>query len=136
MREELIAPCGMNCAVCVSHFGYTMAGKKRKSRCPGCKSRDKGCSFLKKYCEKLSDRTVEFCFECGEFPCEPLERLDNSYREKYGMSMIKNLRSIKKNGMDRFLKEQEEKYRCPECGGSTCVHTNICYTCYDCEGPS
>lgn len=30
MKKELIAPCGMNCALCVSYFGYTMSGKERK----------------------------------------------------------------------------------------------------------
>jgi hypothetical protein len=28
--EELIAPCGMNCGICVAFFGYTMSGNKRK----------------------------------------------------------------------------------------------------------
>jgi len=45
------------------------------------------------------------------------------------MSMIKNLKSIKENGMNKFLKEQEEKYRCLECNGGICVHTDICYKC-------
>ncbi|MFW6196987.1 MAG: DUF3795 domain-containing protein, partial [Thermoplasmatota archaeon] len=125
MKEELIAPCGMNCAICVGYFGFTMSGKRRKHQCIGCKPRDKGCSFLKKYCEKLSDKTVEFCFECEDFPCEHLERLDKSYRERYDMSMIDNLNSIKENGMEYFLTEQEDKYRCLECGGTICVHTDI-----------
>jgi TP53 regulating kinase-like protein len=30
---ELIAPCGMNCGVCVAFFGYTLEGKKRKHVC-------------------------------------------------------------------------------------------------------
>ncbi len=125
MREELIAPCGMNCAICVSHFGYTMAGKKRKSRCTGCKPRDKGCSFLKEHCEKLANKSIDFCFECDDFPCDYLKKLDRSYREKYDMSMIKNLKTIKEKGMNKFLKEQEEKYRCPGCGGIICVHTRL-----------
>ncbi|MFW6141836.1 MAG: hypothetical protein ACOC53_04685 [Candidatus Saliniplasma sp.] len=32
MEKELIAPCGMNCALCVSYFGYTMTCKERKKR--------------------------------------------------------------------------------------------------------
>jgi len=30
MQEELVAPCGMNCNVCIGYFGYTMNGNKRK----------------------------------------------------------------------------------------------------------
>lgn len=129
MKKELIAPCGMNCAICVSHFGYTMAGKERKKKCPGCKPRDKGCAFLKKYCEKLANKKIEFCFEYDDVPCEHLEKLDKSYRKRYDMSMIENLNTIKEEGMEHFLNEQKEKYRCPECGGTVCVHTNICYNC-------
>jgi len=35
--EELIAPCGMNCKICLDYFGYTTKGKKRKMRCIGWK---------------------------------------------------------------------------------------------------
>ena len=35
IKPELIAPCGMNCSICVAYFGYTMSGKKRKMDCPG-----------------------------------------------------------------------------------------------------
>lgn len=133
MQKELIAPCGMNCGVCISHIGYTMNGKKRKNPCPGCIPRDKGCVFLKKHCDKLKKRTVDYCFECEDFPCEHLEKLDSSYRKRYDMSMIENLNSIQKNDMEHFLEEQEEKYRCPECGGTICVHDGRCYTCEEKE---
>jgi hypothetical protein len=28
--QDLIAPCGMNCGICVSYLGYTMDGNKKK----------------------------------------------------------------------------------------------------------
>jgi hypothetical protein len=31
--------------------------------------------------------------------------------------------------VEKFLKQQEEKYRCPKCGGVICVHDNKCYSC-------
>jgi len=45
------------------------------------------------------------------------------------MSMVDNLNFIKKNGIEKFLRSQEEKYRCDECGGVICVHTGKCYEC-------
>ena len=129
MRKESIAPCGMNCELCVSFFGYTMNGEKRKNPCTGCRSREKNCAFLKKKCDKLSEKVIEYCFECSEFPCENLEKLDSRYREKYDMSMIKNLEFIEDNGIEDFLKKQEDRYSCPECGGIICVHNNVCYNC-------
>ena len=127
--EALIAPCGMNCRICIGYFGYTMSGNKRKMKCIGCKPRDKGCAFLKKYCKKLSKKEIDYCFNCSDFPCSHLERLDKGYQERYNMSMIENLKKIRDNGMDSFLNEQEKKYRCKECGGVICVHNGTCYSC-------
>ena len=128
-KKEQIAPCGMNCGICVSFFGYTVNDRKRKIPCIGCLIRDKNCAFIKKQCEKYSKKEVDYCFECREFPCKNLEKLDKRYRERYDMSMIKNLEFIRDNGMDLFLEQQEEKYKCDECGGVICVHNKKCYNC-------
>ena len=130
MESELIAPCGMNCSICVAYFGYNMNGTRRKITCPGCIPRNKSCAFLKKYCKLLAKNQVRFCSECGDFPCEHLMKLDKKYRERYNMSMIENLNFIKNNGMKKFLKQQAEKYKCPECGEAICVHNERCYTCF------
>ena len=129
MQEELIAPCGMNCRICISYFGFTISGNKRKTKCIGCKPRDKSCAFVKYSCKKLSKKEIEYCFECKDFPCKKLQKLDNSYREKYNMSMIDNLNFINEKGMKKFLQTQEEKYKCPKCQEIICVHNNKCYTC-------
>ena len=79
--------------------------------------------------EKALKKEINYCFECEDFPCEILERLEEGYREKYKMSMIDNLKFIKENGMSEFLKSQEEKYKCDECGDVICVHNGKCYNC-------
>jgi hypothetical protein len=127
--ENLIAPCGMNCRICIGYFGYTTNGKKRKMKCIGCKPRDKSCAFLKKYCKKLTKKEVDYCFECSDFPCSHLLKIDEVYRERYNMSMIKNLKDIKKDGMNKFLEKQQIRYKCQKCGGVICVHNGICYSC-------
>jgi hypothetical protein len=129
MEEALIAPCGNNCATCVAYFGYRMDGNRRKDSCPGCRIKNKKCAFLKKHCELLSKNKIEFCFECETFPCEHLVNLDNDYRTKYNMSVIENLEFIRDNGIDKFVEQQEEKYKCPDCDDTLCVHTNRCYSC-------
>lgn len=127
--EVLVAPCGMNCRICIGFFGYTMSGKKRKMRCIGCKPRDKNCAFLKKYCKILRKKEIDYCYGCSDFPCVNLEKIDKMYRERYNMSMIENLEFIRDKGMKEFLKQQKEKYICPECGGVICVHNGLCYSC-------
>lgn len=62
-------------------------------------------------------------------PCEKLAHLDKRYRERYAMSMVENLRELKANGMSEFLKNQQEKYRCPSCGEVVCVYDGKCYLC-------
>jgi hypothetical protein len=133
MDVELIAPCGMNCGICSSYIAFKNDIKSKGIRmpyCAGCRPRNKQCAFLKKRCEILLNGRVEYCFECESYPCERLRHVDKRYfLSKFRMSMIENLEYIKENGMDKFLKKEEEKWRCPECGGVICCHNGICYSC-------
>lgn len=129
MQKELIALCGMNCRICIAYFGYRIDGEKRKNACAGCKQSNKHCAFVMKRCINPEMKNIGYCYECEYFPCENLEKLDRRYRKRFNMSMIDNLRFIEEFGMNRFLKEQEEKYSCPECGNLICVHNNVCYNC-------
>lgn len=130
-REDLIAPCGMNCGICGAYLSHTLNLPKKRgySKCIGCLPRAKKCAYLKGRCAKLRKKEIRFCFECQNFPCERLKRLDKRYRKNYNMSMIENLLEIKKNGVKEFLKKQKEKYKCPKCGGTICVHNEECYSC-------
>ena len=129
MIEELVAPCGMNCNLCIGYFGYTMTGDKRKKPCAGCRTSEKICAFLKKQCNTLSNNSIKYCFECKVFPCENLKKIDKKYRTKYNTSLIENLKFIKDNGINKFLEKQKEKFLCPKCNGYICMHDNKCYNC-------
>ena len=126
---NLIAPCGINCRTCVGFFGYTMTGQKRKKICMGCRIEKKRCAFIKKHCDKLAHKKLEYCFECSDFPCERLTTLDKRYTSTYGLSLIENLKYIQANGIESFLKNEKEKWKCPSCGKTLCVHTKKCYSC-------
>ncbi len=86
MKEDLIAPCGMNCSLCVSwQFGQkdlNRLGFHRKY-CPGCIPRGEHCTFMGDRCGKLGKGLVRFCTECGEYPCRRLKDLDRRYRTTY-----------------------------------------------------
>ena len=126
---ELITPCGMNCGICISFFGYSLNGKRRKHPCKGCRPTEKQCAFIKKQCNKLATKQIEYCFECVDFPCVNLTKLDERYKTKYGMSMIENLKHIQKNGIKKFLENEQERWKCPTCEGVICVHNKTCYNC-------
>jgi uncharacterized OB-fold protein len=43
--------------------------------------------------------------------------------------MIENLEYIRKEGIEKFLAKEAEKWQCPKCGGVICCHDGICYSC-------
>ncbi|MBT3273226.1 MAG: DUF3795 domain-containing protein [Spirochaetales bacterium] len=123
----MIAPCGMNCALCIGHL-------RVKNRCPGCRdSRDalkpRHCVICRiKTCEE-SGKPNKYCFECSSFPCRRLRDLDKRYRTKYGMSMIENLEFIRDFGIRKFVAHEKERWACPECGNAVSVHRDECARC-------
>ena len=132
MEEKLIAPCGMNCGICVSYLAMTNDLKKKgfgKKYCPGCRPRGKNCAFMKGNCDLIGKGLVQFCYECGEYPCRRLKVLDKRYRTQYHMSMIENLNFIKEQGMNKFLKKEAAKWQCRECGAVVCCHNGLCLSC-------
>jgi hypothetical protein len=129
---ELIAPCGMNCALCASYLALKNNVKSKGIRipyCTGCRPRNKQCAFLKKQCSQLLNSEVTYCFECLSFPCDRLKTIDNRYKARYKMSLIENLNFIKKHGMQNFLEEQAKLWKCPNCGEMVCCHNGVCFNC-------
>ncbi|MBN1643471.1 MAG: DUF3795 domain-containing protein [Dehalococcoidales bacterium] len=132
MKEELIAPCGMNCNICTAYMALKNDIRNkgvREAYCGGCRPRDKQCAILKRGCTLLSGGGIKYCYECDEFPCANLIKLDKKYKTNFKMSMIENLEYIKKNGIAKFLKKEEKKWQCHECGQVICCHNGICYDC-------
>ena len=125
--SELIAPCGMNCAVCRAHL-------RDKNPCPGCRAPDAGKPVTRvrckiKTCAAFSDRRRKFCYQCARFPCANLNHLDERYRRNYRMSMVENLNGIRGAGMKKFLAAEKVRWTCSSCGGILCVHDGACATC-------
>jgi len=127
VKEELIAPCGMNCGICLAYL-------REKRRCAGCRIEDTNefvtrAKCIIKNCEVIKTNESAFCFECAEYPCKRLRKLDKRYRTKYSMSMLDNLESIKDIGLVAFVNMEKERWQCLKCGGTICVHRGYCYSC-------
>lgn len=130
--KELIAPCGMNCAICSRYLAYV--NKLDRSQCPGCQPGNKQCSYLFEKCSGINgalkgNATARFCFECDQYPCKQINRMDDRYRSNYEMSVKDNLECIKKIGVEKFTKEQSKKYRCSKCGSFISIHNRKCFKC-------
>ena len=118
---RLVAPCGMDCAICMAHL-------RDKNRCPGCNSPDRqhhrNCFLF-----SCTERKGRFCYSCAQFPCRRLKQLDERYRTKYNMSTLENLASIRKDGIRAFVKSERERWTCTSCGGTVDIHHYRCSAC-------
>jgi hypothetical protein len=112
--ESLIAPCGMNCAICKAHL-------RRRNPCDGCRDAALNQPPTRVHCRirRCPDRTGTFC-DCAKFPCGRLVHLDHRYQTRYGMSEIENLEFIRKYGIRKFLTSECRRWVSEE--GILCVH--------------
>lgn len=125
----MIAPCGMNCAICMGHL------LREKNKCPGCRGdiTNKPASCVKCViinCEFFKVHNLKYCSsKCSKYPCTRLKKLDKRYRSKYDMSMIENLENIEREGIRKFVSNEKVRWACSECGGIICVHRGYCSEC-------
>jgi hypothetical protein len=121
----LIAPCGMNCAVCYVYL-------RKKKPCLGCRGQDEAKPDHCRQCkikDCASGQGVDFCFNCPTFPCPVIKRLDKSYRQRYQISLIENALRLETIGARQYLIEEKEKWTCPACGGAISLHDRVCSEC-------
>ena len=132
MKEDLVAPCGLNCNVCAAYLAVSHDVKSKGIRmmyCIGCRPRNKPCAFLKKKCDLLRQNRIKYCYECPTFPCDSLSAIDKRYKAQFRMSEIDNLNRIRDQGIVSFLKAEEAKWRCSKCGGVVSCHNGLCFDC-------
>ena len=127
IKTALIAPCGMNCRLCIGYI-------REKNKCSGCylvdayqKISRSGCII--RNCEKRKKLKTKFCYDCDTFPCKRMKSLDKRYRTKYSMSMIENQKYIEQFGIRKFIRKEKEKWACPKCGQFLSVHRDNCPSC-------
>lgn len=109
MNSNLIAPCGMNCQLCMAYM-------RDKNRCHGCRSSDedkaKSCiNCIIKNCGILLEKNLKYCSKkCPQYPCKRLKNLDKRYRTKYAMSMLDNLNYISEHGIRKFIEKEKKRW--------------------------
>ena len=125
LTANLIAPCGMNCGLCIAYI-------RARNRCPGCNEEDAKkpptrvrCGI--KVCPEMGKDRL--CSNCAKLPCALLLRLDKRYRARYGMSMVENLKAIRDVGLEAFVVRERSRWKCPGCGEIICVHKPACVFC-------
>lgn len=102
-----IACCGIDCGLCPTY--YTQG----PSNCPGCGGPDfynkhPSCSILT-CC--ITKNGYETCTDCEDFPCERIKSWDIADSFVTHKVCLQNLNEIKQNGMEKFVKQQEERIK-------------------------
>jgi hypothetical protein len=118
----------MNCGICIGFL-------REKNKCLGCREMSENkpeycrkCIIMN--CEILKKKKEKFCSpKCEKYPCLRLKNLDKRYKTKYKMSMLENLENIKKLGIRKFVKNEQERWKCKKCGETLSVHRNTCLKC-------
>lgn len=128
---EMIAPCGLDCSIC------SMA-LKENDPCPGCNGPDQNkpdfcahrCGII--LCRQRIEQGYRFCDACPDYPCANVMEKENRYTSQYPLreSPLENLKMIREEGMDAFLKQERERWTCRKCGSPVSVHTGICSGCH------
>jgi len=124
---ELIAPCGIDCQLCRAYI-------REKKPCPGCRSdspwKSPSCAnCILKNCSLRGSDGNTYCYECTEFPCARLLRLNKRYSTKYATNVLENLENIKINGIEAFVAVENKKWACPLCGEMLSMHIPQCPAC-------
>ena len=148
--DMLVGPCGLYCGICTMYRAYhdrnlslwqeTPVNFRKQigleevdfkdMACEGCRS-----ALPFKYCADcnirkcvLEDKGLDWCYQCESFPCQMLLDFQSYWR----MPVVENLRQIQKLGLDIWLKQQDEKWRCSQCG--TKLHWFSFGICPGCGG--
>ena len=140
MEKRLAAPCGLYCGVCGVYIAHTENDTKLKDllasfygvgvddiRCRGCFSNQ-----LFAYCHTCSikdcaiTKGVQGCFECDDFPCRLIEDFPIPVWKKVILRAIPTWREL---GTERWMEEEEKRYRCPDCGYKLFRGAERCRNC-------
>lgn len=136
VNYDLVGRCGLYCGSCMIYRAHKDSEKLRKLvaerancrpediRCEGCQTVlaegwdvegqqwGKNCKIVK--C--LEAKGLKFCYECSEYPnCDKFREICDS-QLSHSENLVENLERIKAGRAEEWLREEEEKWLCKECG--------------------
>lgn len=138
--KTLAAVCGLFCEACTLYIATTedparlnaLAERFQLSeevmKCYGCRSEKRG-----PYCQtcKMSacaaERGIDFCGECGEYPCNDLKQFQSE--RPHRNELWDDLERIRTVGYKQWLCEIRANYTCPQC---QCINSAYDLKCRKC----
>lgn len=146
--KHLAAVCGLYCGACslyrarrdnnrerleeiVKNMTERRQVKPEDIDCDGCLSG----GHLMPYCRNCKIRLcaisipgVTWCSDCPNFPCSIIASFNND-GVRHHAEVFKNIRRQQKVGVDEWLQEEYEQWRCQFCGVSLDWYAQTCHRC-------
>jgi hypothetical protein len=143
--EHLAAACGTYCGACPAYIAKHSEEGQNKMRlqkrlssgpakalkgipdpswmagllCDGCLSD----GLLAAHCQRCNIRLCALnkqnnsrCSDCEELPCYRITNLINMGHYLHRNEYLPNLEKIREMGVQKWIKYEEERWRCPQCG--------------------
>ncbi len=140
-NKTVAAVCGLYCPAC-SLFIATREAPERLPAlaarmgktvddvtCEGCRS-NKRSFFCRDLCVMKScaeKKGVDFCSQCDEYPCEPLETFQAAAPHR--RELWTSLATIKSEGYEKWCRDMATLYACPSCGILNSAYDLKCRAC-------
>ena len=151
---ELISPCGLYCGVCAVYIAHRDNNDKFKERllnlykggvlgkgklpnsenltiddiqCLGCLSAQQF-----RHCRQCEIRDCSRekgyagCHQCDTFPCQHIETFPMTVGKKVILRAIPYWRKV---GTEKWIRDEEARYMCPECGNRVFRGVVTCNQC-------
>jgi len=137
--DNKIAYCGLYCGACkifidTSRNNLDDLVKETRIpedylRCEGCRSgKINLCCMNCGISRCCSKKNIDTCVECEEFPCPVLVAFDTDQYPHHN-GVIESLKKLAEVGPDNWLKFQNEKWSCKNCGTPFHWYQSTCESC-------
>jgi hypothetical protein len=138
--KRLAAVCGLFCPSCAIFIATHEAPEKLKmiseglkvtveeAKCDGCRAerRTSACKTCKMY-QCATQKGVDFCGECADYPCEDLKAFQAERPHRFELWQAQD--RIKEVGYGQWYKEQIKHYTCPQCHTLNSAYDFTCRKC-------
>jgi hypothetical protein len=141
LDKRLAAVCGLFCPACTVFIGTREDPERLKIiaeryqkpveevQCDGCRS-EKRCFYCRERCKMgkcAQGKSVDFCGECDEYPCEDLKAFQAEMPHR--IELWNSQERIKEVGYEKWYAEMIDLYSCPECHTVNSAYDLKCRNC-------
>lgn len=115
-REQLVAPCGLDCGICelymckdnsqLKEFLIQKGVPEASLPCPGCRTIEGRCPVIQKKCATYTcaeNKGINLCSECNEFPCMKIAPAADKASALPHNLKVYNLSVIKERGLQALI---------------------------------